>query len=195
MLTFTFVEGAPTKPFEAFIDAEMDKSIKHFEKEIAKIRTGRAHTSMVEDIKVSCYGSIMPLKETAAISAPEAGLLVIQPWDKTIIPEIEKAITSSDLGINPLNDGNIIRLPLPRMSAARREELSKMLGQRLEECKIGVRNARKEIHTLLRDTEKGKKISEDYAKRLQDLLQKITDRFTDLADKMANKKDVELKEL
>jgi ribosome recycling factor len=195
MLTFTFVEGAPTKPFETFINAEMEKSIKHFEKEVAKIRTGRAHTSMVEDIKVACYGSLMPLKETAAISAPEASLLVIQPWDKTIIPEIEKAIIASDLGINPLNDGTIIRLPLPRMSSARREELSKMLGQRLEECKIGIRNVRKEVHTLVRDTEKNKKISEDYGKRLQDLLQKVTDKFTELAEKMAAKKDLELKEL
>jgi len=195
MLTFTFTEGGPTKPFEAFIEAEMDKSLKHFEKELTKIRTGRAHTSMVEDIKVACYGSYMPLKEVAGISAPEAGLLIVQPWDTTIITEIEKAISSSDLGVNPATDGAIIRIPLPRMSTARREELSKVLFQRLEECKIGIRNARKDVHTLIRDTEKAKKVSEDYSKRLQDILQKITDKFTDLGDKLAQKKHTEIKEL
>lgn len=195
MLTFTFTEGGPTKPFEVLIETEMDKPLKHFEKELTKLRTGRAHTSMVEDIKVSCYGTMMPLKEVSSITAPEVSLLVVQPWDTTIIADIEKAIATSDLGVNPATDGAIIRIPLPRMSAARRDELGKVLFQRLEEFKVSVRNVRKDVHNLIRDTEKAKKISEDYSKRLQDVLQKITDKFTDLGDKLAQKKHTEIKEL
>lgn len=191
-LTFTFAEGASTKPFETFVESEMDKNLKHFERELIKIRTGRAHTNMIEDIKVSCYGSMMPLKELAAISAPDAQLLSVQPWDKSIMPDIEKALAASDLGITPQNKGEVIHIQLPKMSTARREELAKILSQRLEECKIALRNVRKEVHNLLRDTEKSKKISEDYSKRLQDLLQKITDKFSETAEKIAQKKTTEL---
>jgi ribosome recycling factor len=192
MLTFTFTEGASTKPFETFVEAEMDKSIKHFEKELLKIRTGRAHTSTIEDIKVSAYGALMPLKELAALSAPDSQMLVVQPWDKSIMADIEKAISTSDLGIAPVVDGDLIRIQLPKMSTARREELAKVLSQRLEESKVSVRNVRKDILNLLRDTEKSKKISEDYSKRLQDLLQKITDKMTEISEKMAQKKHAEL---
>lgn len=195
MLTFTFTEGASTKPFEVFIESEMDKNIKHFEKELMKIRTGRAHTSMIEDIKVPCYGAAMPLKELAALSAPDSQLLVIQPWDTGLISDIEKAIASSDLGITPSNDGATIRIQLPRMSTSRREELAKVLSQRLEDCRIALRNVRKEVHNLIRDIEKSKKISEDYSKRLQDLLQKIIDKSTEMAEKLAQKKTAELMSL
>lgn len=192
MLSFTFTEGASTKPFETFVEGEMDKSVKHFEKELVKIRTGRAHTSMIEDIKIAAYGAFMPLKELAAISAPDSQMLVVQPWDKTIMADIEKGLAASDLGLSPVNDGDVIRLALPKMSTARREELAKVLSQRLEECKIAIRNVRKEVHNLLRDTEKSKKISEDYSKRLQESLQKITDKVSEIAEKMAQKKHTEL---
>ena len=195
MITFTFTEGASTKPFETMVETDMQKHIQHFEKELQKIRTGRAHPSMIEDLKVSAYGTMMPLKETAAISAPDAQLLIVQPWDKTIIPEIEKAITTSDLGVTPQTDGPIIRIVLPKMSSSRREELSKILGKRLEECKIALRNVRKDVHTAIRDTEKDKKISEDYSKRLQDLLQKVTDKVTAQAETLSGKKEAEIKAL
>ena len=195
MANYTFTEGASTKPFETVVEADMQKHIQHFEKELQKIRTGRAHPSMIEDIKVFAYGTLMPLKETAAVSAPDAQLLVVQPWDKTIIPEIEKAIAASDLGVTPMTDGPIIRIVLPKMSSSRRDELSKVLGKRLEECKIALRNVRKDVHTAIRDTEKDKKISEDYSKRLQDLLQKITDKVTAVADTLSSKKDAEIKAL
>jgi len=195
MLSFTFTEGASTKPFETFVEAEMTQSLKHFEKELVKIRTGRAHTSMIEDIKISAYGAMMPLKELAAISAPDSQLLVVQPWDKTIMGDIEKGLAASDLGIAPVNDGEVVRLALPKMSTSRREELAKILSQRLEECKIAIRNVRKEVANLLRDTEKSKKISEDYSKRLQDLLQKVTDKVSETAEKVAQKKQTELMSL
>ncbi|MBY0109510.1 MAG: ribosome recycling factor [Candidatus Babeliaceae bacterium] len=195
MANYTFTEGASTKPFEQVVEADMLKHIQHFEKELQKIRTGRAHPSMIEDVKVSAYGTIMPLKEVAAISAPDAQLLVIQPWDKTVISEIEKAIMTSDLGVTPQTDGPIIRIVLPKMSSSRRDELSKVLGKRLEECKIALRNVRKDVHTAIRDTEKDKKISEDYSKRLQDLLQKITDKVTAQAETLSSKKEAEIKAL
>lgn len=190
-----FSESMNQKNFEKLIETEMDKHLKHFEKEAAKIRTGRAHPSLVEDIKINAYGNIMPLKDLAAISAPEAQLLVVQPWDKTIIAEIEKSLTTSDLGITPLNDGTLIRLPMPKMSSSRRDELIKTLSKKLEESKVAVRNVRKDFHNLIRDAEKGKKISEDLSKRLQDSLQKVTDKVIEAADKISSKKEDEIKSL
>lgn len=188
-------EGASTKQFEKDIETEMDQHIKHFEKELIKIRTGRAHPAMVEDIKVNAYGSLMPLREVAAISAPDVGLLLIQPWDKTLIDDVEKSLAQSDLGVTPANDGNVIRIALPKMSTSRRDELTKILAQKLEACKVSVRNVRKEVQNIIRDTEKSKKISEDYGRRLQDSLQKITDKFIENSDKMAAKKESEIKTL
>ncbi len=193
MVSFAFVEGANTKPFEKAVEAEMDKPLKHFEKELSKIRTGRAQTSLLEDIRVSAYGNVMPLRELASLSAPDAQTLLIQPWDKTIIPDIEKALAASDIGTSPITDGTLIRLQLPRMSTARRDELIKAVSKKLEESKVGLRAIRKDFHNLIRDAEKSKKISEDYSKRLQDILQKITDRSIDSADKLSAKKEHELK--
>ncbi|MFA6066057.1 MAG: ribosome recycling factor [Candidatus Babeliaceae bacterium] len=195
MIKFDYVEGSNTKGFEKSIETEMSTHIAHFEKELIKIRTGRSHTSMIEDIKVSCYGNMMPLKDLAALTAPDVQLLVIQPWDKSIMPEIEKAISLSDLGVTPLNDGNVIRIQLPRMSSNRRDELAKMLHKKLEECKISIRNVRKEFHNLIRDAEKGKRVSEDSSRRLQDILQKITDKFIENSDKLSIKKEEEIKSL
>lgn len=190
-----FVEGGSTKNFEKAVEVEMNPHIKHLEKELLKLRTGRAHTSLIEDIKVDCYGSMMSLKDVAALSAPDVSLLVIQPWDKAIMPDIEKAISTSDLGLTPLNDGTVIRLQIPRMSTARRDELTKVLGKRVEECKISLRNVRKDVHNAIRDAEKTKKISEDWSKRLQDILQKITDKMVDFSDTLAKKKEEEIKSL
>lgn len=194
-MKITIVEGAATKQFEKDIETEMDIHIKHFEKELLKVRTGRANPAMIEDVKVPSYGAFMPLKEIAAVSAPDAGLLVVQPWDKENIPEIEKALASSEFGLTPMNDGNIIRIQLPKMSSARREELSKVLSQKVEACKVSVRNVRRDVHNLVRETEKSKKISEDYARRLQEVLQKITDKVIALTDTIAAKKEIEIKAL
>ena len=192
MVNLSFVEGASTKPFEVSIEGEMQPHIKHLEKELLKIRTGRAHPTMLEDIKIFAYDTIMPLKELASIAAHDSQLLVVQPWDKSLLADLEKGIAQSDLGIIPTNDGTVLRIVLPRMSAARREELVKVLKQKLEESKIAIRNVRKEMHNAVRDAEKGKKISEDYSKRLQDLIQKITDKSIEFADKAAQKKEVEI---
>lgn len=182
-----------TKTFETAISAEMDKSIKHLEGELVKIRTGRAHVSMVDDIKIIVYGGqTMALKGVATLGAPESDLITIQPWDASIIPDIEKAIMASDLGVKPQSDGGIIRLQLPKMSTARREELVKIVGKKIEDCKIAVRNIRKDFNNIIRDAKKDKTISENFFNRLEDLLQKVTDSFTTKAEAMGEKKRVEL---
>jgi len=192
MIDIAFQEG-DSKSFDTLLKEHMDKPIKHFDKELATIRTGRATTSLLDHIKVEAYDQLMSLKDCATLSAPDVRLLTIQPWDKTIIPNIEQAIQNSDLGMAPVNDGTIIRLQLPQMSSARREELVKLLGKKTEECKVGIRNVRKEFHNEVREAEKKHIISEDFAKRLSDLLQKITDQFIEKTDQLSEKKATELR--
>jgi ribosome recycling factor len=175
--------------FQKPMEAEMDKAVKHFEGELVKIRTNRAHTSLVEGIEVAAYGQApMPLKTLAVLAAPDARLISIQPWDNSIIPDIEKAIATSAIGINPRNDGKIIYLQLPEMSSDRRDELVKILGKKLEETKVALRNIRKEFHNLIRDAKKNKTISDNFHNRLEDVLQKVTDRFVKKTDDMAERK-------
>lgn len=187
-----FEEGN-TKDFEAILREKMTKPIKHFEKELSVIRTGRASAALVENIAVECYGQSMPIKNVATISTPDVRLITIQPWDKSVINEIEKAILNSNVGVTPVNDGEIIRLQLPQMSAARREELAKELGKKAEESRIGIRNIRKDFHNQIRDTEKKHGISEDFAHRLKDLLQKVTDQHVAKIDELQDKKSKEIK--
>lgn len=191
MEEIAFKEG-DSKSFEALCKDQMDKPIKHYEKDAASIRTGRASVAMLENIKVESYGQVMALREVASLGAPEPRLLTIQPWDKSIINEIEKAILQSDLGATPVNDGNLIRVPLPQMSSARRDELVKVLGKKTEDCKVAVRNIRKDFHNEVRDGQRKKIISEDFAKKLSDVLQKVTDDFIDKIDKIHEKKAAEI---
>lgn len=192
MITITLVENDP-KSFKTGMETEMNKAIKHFEGELIKIRTGRAHTSLIDDIPVSCYGSNpMPLKQVASVSAPEPRLLVVQPWDTNVIADIEKAILTSDVGLTPINDGKLIRLTLPEMSTNRRDELVKILHKKLEECRIAIRNVRRDFNNLIRDGKKDKVISENFFSRLSDLLQEITDKFIAQAEQLAAKKEKEI---
>jgi ribosome recycling factor len=175
--------------FQKPMEAEMSKTIKHFEGELVKIRTNRAHTSLVESVEVAAYGQApMPLKTLAVLSAPDARLISVQPWDTSIIPDIEKAITASDIGINPRNDGKVVYLQLPEMSSDRRDELVKILGKKEEETKVTLRNIRKDFNNIIRDAKKNKDISENFQSRLEDVLQKVTDTFVKKADEMADKK-------
>jgi|SRR5579872_256483 len=181
------------KSFQVPMEAEMQKSIVHFERELLKIRSGRAHTSMVENILVPCYGQApVPLKNVASLAAPEARLITIQPWDNAILDDIEKALKESELGISPVNDGAIIRIQLPNISSDRRDELVKILHKKLEECKVAIRNVRKEFHNIVRDSKKDKVISENFFNRLSDVLQEITDKFTAKADQLSKKKEVDI---
>lgn len=192
MEPIVFTEG-DSKGFEATVRKEMANPLKHFEKELSTIRTGRASAALVENIQVDCYGQVMPIKNVATIATPDVRLITIQPWDKSLINEIEKSLQTSNLGVSPANDGDIIRVQLPQMSSARRDELVKELGKKAEDSKVGVRNIRKEFHNYLRDAEKKRGISEDFARRLSDLLQKLTDEFIAKIDSLQEKKTGELK--
>jgi ribosome recycling factor len=190
-IEIAFQEG-DLKSFEKLLREHMEKPIKHYEKELASIRTGRASVVVLENIKVEAYGQVMSLKELATLAAPDSRLLTVQPWDKSIIGEIEKAIQISDLGAAPVNDGNIIRIQLPQMSASRRDELLKLLGKKTEECRVAIRNVRKEFHNEVRDAEKKRIVSEDFAEKLSDHLQKITDQFIEKTDQVNDKKAAEI---
>jgi ribosome recycling factor len=180
------------KSFQNPMEVEMQKAIKHLEHELVKIRTGRAHPSLIEDLPVEYYGQVMVLKGLAAIAAPESRLLTIQPWDVSAMSAIETAITTSDLGFVPVNDGKIIRIQLPFMTSTRREELTKLLGKKIEECRVSIRNVRKDFNNLIRDAKQDKKISENFFNRLGDVLQTVTDKFCKLAETIGEKKEQEL---
>lgn len=194
MITVILQEGV-VGPLDKYTQEEMVKCLKHFEHELTGIRSGRAHPSMVETLKVSCYGgeSELPLKNLASVSIPDARTIMIQPWDATTLPDIERCIRESDSGFTPVNDGNIVRIQLPEMSNDIREKLSKTLGKKLEECRVSIRNIRKNINNFIRDEEKKKTVSEDFAKRLNDLLQKHTDEYIKKVEVLAQKKEQEIK--
>lgn len=194
-MTPIILEEGNLKALEKPLCAEMDKVIAHLDKELATIRTGKASVGMIEGVKVECYGSLMNLKDIASLTAPDVNLLTIQPWDKSLLHDIERAINASHLGLNPKVDSDMIRLEVPRMSTERREELAKLVGKKVEECKVNARNIRKDSQNFIRDAEKSKKISEDFGKRLSKLLQDITDKYTEKADQLGTKKTSELKAL
>jgi len=195
MVNLQFYEGDDIRTFENAIETEMQKPLQHFEHELRKLHTGRANPSLVEDIKVSCYGMTLPIKQLANITTPEPRLIVINPWDKGTISNIEKAITQSDLQLNPQNDGDVIRINIPPMSQSRRDELKKVLQRKLEECKSGIRNARKNYHNFIRDNKKASHISEDTADRLEQVLQKMTDSFVKKATTLQEKKEKEIQDI
>ncbi len=195
MLTKIVLEEGNSTTFESTLKTHMEQALEHFKKELASIRSGRAHTSMIEDLKVSCYdgASELKLREIAALSAPDVNLLIIEPWDKSILHDIERAITKSDLGLTPATDGSIIRLQLPIMSAQRRDELAKLLNKKLEDSRVSIRSIRRDFHNLVRDREREKKISEDFSKRVMDKLQKVTDQYIGTVEDLAKKKEHEIK--
>lgn len=174
------------------IEKKMKKSVEGLKEELASIRTGHATPALVEHIKVEYAGVPTPLNQIAGISAPGARLLVIQPWDKSCMHNIEKAILKSDLGINPSNDGNVIRLSIPPLTEERRQELTKIVRRRVEDRRIAIRNLRREAMDELKKLEKEKDISQDEHKRALDQLQKLTDSFIANAEVIARDKEAEL---
>lgn len=191
MKQLSYNEGESTKQLEQTIENSMVNHIEHFKREIGKLRTGRAHTSLIENlpVRVETYNTVMALKDLATLSAPDAQLLTIQPWDPSTINDIERAIATSELNLTPRNDGSIVRLSIPQMSHERRQELVKLLHKKAEECKISLRNERKEYLNAFRDLTKSKSISEDSEKRLQVILQKITDSFVEKTNNLINAKE------
>ncbi|MCK4235137.1 ribosome recycling factor [candidate division WOR-3 bacterium] len=184
-----------TKEIEEKAREKMKKSIDSVTNEIVRIRTGKATTALVEGIKVVCYGSKVPLKQIANIGVPEARLLLIQPWDKNLLPEIEKAIFQSDLGLTPNNDGKAIRLPIPPLTEERRKELVKLVKKLGEEGKISIRNVRRECNDDFKNGEKSGQFSEDDAQRGIKEIQEITDEYTEQMDKIVEEKEKEVMEI
>jgi len=172
----------------------MKKAVENLKKEFATIRAGRATPALLDKVMVNYYGTPTPVNQLSTISVPEARLLVIQPWDKSILPEIEKALLKSDLGITPTSDGTVIRLVLPQLTEERRNELVKMVRKKAEEFRVAVRNVRREANEKLKALEKNKGASEDEIKRLQEKLQKITDKFIESIDEALKNKEAEIME-
>ncbi len=173
----------------------MSKQVDFFRKEMATIRAGRANPALVSDLSVEYYGSPTPLKQIASIGAPEARLLVIEPWDKNAMGDIEKAIMRSDLGIMPSNDGNVIRLAIPQLTEERRRELVQLANKKAEESRVAIRNIRRDVNDEIKKLEKDGGISEDEARRLLDRSQEITDEHISLIDQIMEEKESEIMEV
>lgn len=172
----------------------MGKSITSLENEFKRIRTGRASVSILDGIRVDYYGTATPLNQMASLSVPESRLISIQPWDVSVIKEIEKAILKSDLGLTPSSDGKIIRIAIPPLTEERRKELVKVINKMSEDHKVAVRNLRRDANDMIKELKKEGEISEDEAFKAQDQVQNITDEHIKLIDEINNKKEKEILE-
>ena len=171
---------------------KMEKVLEAMARDLSRIRTGRASVALLEGIKVDCYGTSMPLSQVSSLAAPESRLLTVQPWDPAVLGDIEKAILKSDLGLNPVNDGKVIRLPIPALTTERRKELAKMVKKIGEEAKVALRNIRREANEQFKDLKKDKQLAEDDAHRGQEEVQKVTDEFIRKVDTQAAEKEKEI---
>lgn len=173
-------------------EVRMQKSVESFKQEMSRMRTGRAHPSLLEHLRVEYYGSEMPLNQVANIAISDARTLTLTPWDKKMIPVIEKAIMTSELGLNPATSGDLIRVPLPALTEERRKEFIKVVRAEAENARVSIRNARRDANNALKDQVKKSEITEDEERRLQDTVQKLTDRFVAEVDKLLATKETDL---
>ncbi len=173
----------------------MEKALEVYQKELSEIRTGKASASLVEEIRVHCYGQVLPLKQLASVSIPDAHLILIQPWDPNIIQEIERALANSKLGVSPTDDGKVIRVVLPPLSEERRKELDKVARQEAEHARISLRTIRREAKEAIEKLEKEKIISEDESFKAKEDLQKLVDKFVSRVEEILEEKEKELKVL
>ena len=174
------------------VSRKMDRSIEALRLELGSLRTGRATPSLVENMMIDYYGSPTPLKQIASISAPDPQAILVQPWDKQSLRDIERGLIKSDMGFNPSNDGNNITVPIPPLNTERRQELVKLLKQKIEDGKVSVRNVRRDGLESLRKMERAKFISQDQNRRAQDQLQKTTDGHTKTIDEVGSAKEAEI---
>jgi len=173
----------------------MGKSIESLKREYSRLRTGRASISLLDGIRVSYYDTPTPLNQMASLAVPEPRLIVIQPWDKTAIEDIEKAILKSELGLTPMNDGKVIRISIPPLTEERRKELVKVARKMSEENKVSIRNIRRDANEMLKDLKKEKEITEDDLFRSQEEVQKATDQFISQVDELCEAKEKEILEI
>jgi ribosome recycling factor len=173
----------------------MEGAIEALRRDFATVRTGKASPALLDSIRVEAYGSLLPLNQVGTVAAPEPRLLTIQPWDKKMLTAVEKAIQTSDLGVNPSNDGNIIRIPLPPLTEERRREYAKLLHKMAEEARVAIRLARKEANDDVKHRQKGEGLSEDDIRREQNEVQKVTDQFIEKVDQLLKHKEAEVMEV
>lgn len=177
---------------KADTDRRMKGAVESLKSDLSGLRTGRANTSLLDPVVVEVYGSMMPLAQVATVNAPEPRMLAVQVWDKSNVNAVEKGIAKANLGLNPMTDGQTIRLPMPDLTEDRRKELAKLAGQYSEKAKIAIRNVRRDAMESLKTDEKKKEISEDERKRMEDEVQKMTDAHVKDADDAAAKKEQEI---
>ncbi|MEN7536205.1 ribosome recycling factor [Aurantiacibacter flavus] len=177
---------------KADVERRMAGAVESLKGDLGGLRTGRANTALLDPVVVEVYGSMMPLSQVATVSAPEPRMLSVQVWDKSNVSAVEKGITKANLGLNPMSDGQTIRLPLPDLNEERRKELAKLAGNYGEQAKIAIRNVRRDANEALKDDEKKKEISEDERKRLEDEVQKLTDQYVADVDKATEAKEKEI---
>jgi len=173
-------------------EQKMQKSIESFKNELAKVRTGRAHVGLLDHIQVDYYGSGMPINQVANITLIDARTIGVQPWEKKMVPVVEKAIRDSDLGLNPATQGDMIRVPMPALTEQRRKDLVKILKSESEDARVSVRSLRREANESLKKLLKDKAVSEDEERRAQDEVQKLTDRFVAEIEKLLTVKEAEI---
>ncbi len=188
-------DSAPLKEIRAQLKTRMDKAVEDFRKAMAGVRTGRANVHMLDSVSVDYYGSQMPLNQVAQVHAPEPQLITVQPFDQSQLGAIEKAIRSGDMGLNPMNDGKLIRVPVPPLTQERRQDMVKQLHRVLEEHRTAVRNIRRDGNDAIKKALKDKKISEDEEKRSLDEIQKLTDGEIKKMEEMSKAKEKEVLEL
>lgn len=178
-------------------DAEdgMKKAVESFKRDLQKVRTGRANTSMLDGIKVDYYGTPTPVNQVATVQVVDARLITVKPWEKSMIQVIDKAIRASDLGINPVADAELVRLPIPPLTQERRRDLAKLVGKQTEEAKVAVRAARRDAMDMIKEAEKDKQISEDERKKGETKVQELTDKYIASVDDIAKAKEKEIMEL
>ena len=174
---------------------KMEKTLNNLEEEYAGIRAGRANPHILDKLRVDYYGTPSPIQSVANVSVPEPRMIQIQPWEASMVKEIEKAINCSDIGINPTNDGKLIRLVFPELTEERRKDLAKDIKKKGEEAKVAVRNIRRDANDLLKKLEKGGEITEDDQKKLEDETQKLTDKYVKLIDDTCTDKNKEIMEV
>ena len=173
-------------------EEQMKKAVSSTQKELQAVRTGRANPGLLDRVIVDYYGTATPLKQLANISTPDGKCLVVQPYDKGILKDIEIAISKTDIGVTPNNDGSVIRIVIPSLTEERRKELVKLIKKVAEDGKVSIRNARRDAHETIKKLEKEKQVSEDEAKKQQDQIQKITDKYTKEIDDLCNNKEKEV---
>ena len=184
-------------PVEIVKDAEvkMQSSIEHLLRELGKLRTGQASVALLDDLMVDYYGNPTPLKQVATLGAPDSHTLTVQPWETSILKDIEQAIQASDLGLTPNNDGKVIRLAIPPLTNERRQQLVKLVKKQSEESKVAIRSIRRDINEKLKQSEKKHDISEDESRKGQEEVQKITDKFVAEVDRVAQIKEKDILEV